>query len=75
MHLSQADKLSKKSNGVITNVLEPVLLTGMRINGVKLIKTVGAVNTAANGYDGKLKPRKLFADAIFGRLNHDLPLS
>ena len=75
MHLSQADKLSKKSNGVITNVLEPVLLTGMRINGVKLIKTVGAANTAANGYDGKLKPRKLFAAAIFGRFNHDLPLS
>ena len=74
MHLSQAEQLSKKSNGVITNVLEPVLLTGMRINGVKLIKTVGAANTAANGYDGKLKPRKLFAAAIFGRLNHDLPL-
>ena len=38
LHLSQADKLSNKLNGVITNVLEPVLLTGMRINGAKLIK-------------------------------------
>ena len=75
MHLSQADKLSKKSNGVITNVLESVLLTGMRINGAKLIKTAGAANTVANGYGGKLKPKKLFAAAIFGRLNHDLPLS
>nr|DAN84263.1 MAG TPA: hypothetical protein [Caudoviricetes sp.] len=75
MHLNRAGKSLKKSNGVITSVSEAVPLMNLRTNGAKLIKTVVVANIVVNGYGGKLKPKKLFAAAIFGRLNHDLPLS
>nr|DAS54473.1 MAG TPA: hypothetical protein [Caudoviricetes sp.] len=75
MHLNQAGKLLKKSDGVIISVSEAVQLTNLRTNGAKLIKTVVVANIVANGFGEKSKLKKLSVAAMFGRLKHDLPLS